>query len=98
MQAARTRFLAAVLLLVGSGADVGIRDIKSRTIFDLNCSSQQLLQAIEQGQRELRRRYLTELSRDSSIEAFSPEILSTITEFLVSTNILHSHKPVVCCD
>lgn len=81
MQAARTRFLAAILILVGCGADLDTTDKKGRSVYDL--SNQQSLQAIEKGQRELRRKYLWILSTDASVETFSPKILSTIVSFLV---------------
>lgn len=49
MQAARTRFLAAVLLLVGNGADLEVKDKKNRNVYDLG--NQQVIQAIEKGKR-----------------------------------------------
>jgi len=81
MQAARTRFLAAVLMLVGAGADLDIKDKKGRSVYDLG--NQQVLQAIEKGKRELRRRYMQVLSGHLSFGQYQSENLTLITSFLV---------------
>jgi len=80
MQAARTRFIAAVLLLVGNGADLDIKDKKGRSVYDLG--NQQVLQAIEKGKRDLRRRYLQVFQADKNINHFPTEIINTITAYL----------------
>ena len=82
MQAARTRFIAAVLLLVGNGADLDIKDKKGRNVYDLG--NQQVLQAIEKGKRDLRRRYLQLFQADRTINSFQSEIINTITAYLVT--------------
>jgi len=82
MQAARTRFLAAVLLLVSNGAELDIKDKKGRAVYELG--NQQVLQAIEKGKRELRRRYLQILAQDRNVGAFHADILGNITAYLVN--------------
>ena len=83
MQAARTRFLAAVLLLVGNGADLDIKDKKNRTVYDLG--NQQVLQAIEKGKRELRRKYITIFAQDRGLSQLHPDTLNIIGNYLVAT-------------
>jgi serine/threonine-protein phosphatase 6 regulatory ankyrin repeat subunit B len=84
MQAARTRFLAAVLLLVGNGADLEIKDKKNRTVYDLG--NQQVLQAIEKGKRELRRKYMTVFASDRGLSQLPPDTHNIIGNYLV-TNV-----------
>jgi len=84
MQAARTRFLAAVLLLVGNGADLEIKDKKNRTVYDLG--NQQVLQAIEKGKRELRRKYMATFAADRHLAQMHPDTLNIIGNYLV-TNV-----------
>lgn len=81
MQAARTRFLAAVLLLVGHGADLDIKDKKNRTVYDLG--NQQVLQAIEKGKRELRRKYISNFAQDRGLSQLHPDTLNIIANYLV---------------
>lgn len=81
MQAARTRFLAAVLMLVSAGADLDLRDKKNRTVFELG--NQQVMQAIDKGKRELRRRYVHALSMHLSVCSAYPELIAVISNYLV---------------
>lgn len=82
MQAARTRFIAAVLLLVGNGADLDIKDKKGRSVFDLG--NQQVLQAIDKGKRDLRRRFLQIFQNDRFISQLQSEVIGVITSYLVN--------------
>jgi len=83
MQAARTRFLAAVLVLVGTGADLDIKDKKNRTVYDLG--NQQVLQAIEKGKRELKRKYLAAFAQEKGLAQLHPDTINIIANYLVIT-------------
>jgi len=81
MQAARTRFLAAVLLLVGQGADLEVKDKKGRSVYDLG--NQQVIQAMEKGKRDLRRRYVNYLQNDPVIATFQSETIAILAGYLI---------------